>query len=410
MNAGRSILGVGASLALLVLAIPGRQEPALRSASAAAPVPVTVRVFDGDRFVPDLTLKDFVIEEAGLAVSPQALFLLQKDQIERQEGRTDLRPDVSRKIFLIFQLTEYHAKIPDALEFFFGTELLLTDTLDIVTPLNTYSLSRGALATKSRETLARELTALLRKDIIKGGMAYNSAMRDLKRVVRQISGGGRAGIGDTEGEVDDGTSLELQLMQYSEHLQEMESFRVVEEPDLVALARRMKGRPGQRLVFFIYQREYRPEISSQTMDLLMMNNQERPDILAALQSLFPLYNRPMNVDRDVVMQAFAGSGMDFHFLFMNRQPERISGVTMREQSEDVFKALTGAAEATGGTTETSQDPSLSLPKALRATERSYLLFFTPSTSAPPGTFIPLEVRIKDKGYRVAHRSGYQTGS
>ncbi|MBP1661745.1 MAG: hypothetical protein H6P95_2937, partial [Candidatus Aminicenantes bacterium] len=249
MNAGRSILVAAASLALLALSVPGLQDQAPAPPSSAAPVPITVRVFDGDRFVPDLALKDFVIEEAGLAVSPQALFLLQKDRIERQEGRTDLRPDVSRKIFLLFQLTEYHAKIPDALEFFFGTELLPTDALDIVTPMNTYSLSRGALATKSRETLARELTALLRKDIIKGGMAYNSALRDLKRVVRQIGGAGRTGLGDTEGEVDDGTSLEQQLVQYYEHLQEMEGFRVVEEPDLVALARRMKGRPGQRLVF-----------------------------------------------------------------------------------------------------------------------------------------------------------------
>ena len=307
-------------------------------------------------------------------------------------------------------MTEYHSKIPEALGFLFGTELLATDTLDIQTPIRSYRLSRAALAAKPKATLARELSDIVRKDIIEGGMAYNSALRDLKRAVRQIGGVGRTGLSDTEGEVEDGTSLEQQLMDYSEHLQQMETLRAVDETKLVGFARMMKNLSGQKLVFFVYQREFRPEISPQTLDKLVMANQDRPDILAALQTLFPFYKRPINMDRGPVMQAFADSGMDFHFLFMNRQPERISGINMREQSEDVFKALSGAAEATGGDTDTSQNPAASLAKALKASESSYILFYTPSTSAPPGTFISLKVRVKGKNYRIVHRSGYLTGS
>lgn len=398
-----------AGLITLVLFSPATQEKTAPLPSGSQPVPIMVRVFDGDRFVSGLTLKDFEIEEAGMTVSPQALFLLKKGTIERQEGKTGSPPDVSRKLVLLFQMTEYHNKTPEALDFLFRTELLPADTLEIETPMRSYALSRTALAAKPRAALARELSEIVRKDIVQGGMAYNSALRDLKRAVRLIGGVGRTGLGDTEGEVDDGTSLEQQLMQYGEHLQRMETLRAVDENRLVAFARRMKSLKGQKQVFLVYQREFRPEISPQTLDMLVMSNQERPDILAALQSLFSMYQRPINVDRESVVQAFADSGMDFHFLFMNRQPERVSGITMREQSEDVYKMLSSAAEATGGDTDTSQNPAASLATALRATERSYLLLYAPSTAAPPGAFIGLEVRVKGQDYRVTHRSGYLTG-
>jgi len=406
----RAFFWLTASLAVLAGLSSATQEKTGLASSGAVSVPITVRVLDGDRFVSDLTLKDFEIEEAGMRVSPQALFLVRKDTIERREGQANLPPDVSRRLVLLLQMTEYHSKIPEALNFLFGTELLPTDTLEIETPMRDYRLSRAALVAKPRATLARELTAIIRKDIIEGGMAYNSALRELKRVVRQIGGVGRTGLGDTEGEVSDGTSLEQQLMQYSEHLQQMETLRAVDESKLIAFARRMKSQPGQKLVFLVYQREFRPEISSQNLDMLVSANQDRPDILAALQTLFPMYRRPIGLNREPVMQAFADSEMDFHFLFMNRQPERVSGINMREQSEDVYKALSGAAEATGGDTDTSQNPATSLAKALKATELSYILLYTPSTTAPPGTFISLEVKVKGKDYRVAHRSGYLTGS
>lgn len=405
----RPLMGVTACLVILVLFSPAAQEKTVPVPSVTGSVAITVRVFDGDRFVSGLSLGDFEIEEAGMAVSPRALFELRKGTIERQEGRTGAPPDVSRRIVLLFQMTEYHSKIPEALDFLFRTELLPADILEIETPIRSYGLSREALAAKPRAALARELGEIVRKDIVQGGMAYNSAIRDLKRMVRQI-GGVRTGLGDTEGEVDDGTSLEQQLMQYGEHLERMETLRAVDESRLIAFARRMRSLKGQKLVFIVYQREFRPEISSQTLDTLVMDNQERPDILAALQTLFSMYQRPVNVNPEPVVQAFADSGMDFHFLFMNRQPERVSGITMREQSEDVYKMLSSAAEATGGGTDTSQNPAASLAAALRATEQSYLLLYAPSTAAPPGTFIDLKVRVKGKDYRVTSRSGYLSRS
>ena len=406
----RSFPRLGAGLAAFAALGLTAGPDAKAAAGPAAPVPVVVRVFEGDRFVPDLNLKDFVIEEGGLPLAPEALFLVRKSTIERREGRTDVQPDPSRRIVLLFQLTEYEDRISRALEFLFSKELLPTDTLDIQTPMRNYKLTAAALAAKPRDVLARELTRIVRKDIIEGGMAYNSALRDLKRYVRLIGGVGRTGLGDTEGEVSDGTSLEQQLIQYGEHLQQMEALRLVEERKLVAFAEGMKTLNGQKLVFLIYQREFRPEISPQTVDLIVMNNQERPDILANVETLFAGYRRPVNLNREAIIKAFADSGMSFNFLFMNRQPERVSGITMREQSEDVFRALSDAANATGGMINTSQDADASLASALKASEAYYILYYTSAIAAPPGTFINLKVSVKGKDYRVAHRAGYSTGS
>ena len=47
--------------------------------------------------------------------------------------------------------------------------------------MKNYRLSPESLASKPRDVLAKELNELIRKDIVQGGMAYNSLMRDLKR-------------------------------------------------------------------------------------------------------------------------------------------------------------------------------------------------------------------------------------
>jgi hypothetical protein len=379
-----------------------RQGPAAR-------IPISVRVTDGGgAFVSDLTLKDFEILEAGSSFEPEALFLVRKNAIERQEGAADVRPDVSRTIVLLFQLNEHHNKIPEALDFFFKEEILPGDTLEIQTPMKNYRMTPEALSKKSPAELAKALAGIVRKDIVQGGMAYNSALRDLRRLVVQISSSG-AGLRGIEGEEDDGQGLEQLLSQYSTNLQKMETLRAMDEGKLLGFAGSMKSRPGQKSVFYVYQREFRPEISSQAVDRIMSLNQDRPNVIADVQTLFQLYSRAVRLDRDRLRQAFADSGMTFHFLFMNRQPEKISGIVMREQSDDFYKALSAAAEATGGVSDTSQNPAASIRSTMRASEAYYLLYYTPKAAVPRGTFLDLTVKVKGRDYKVTHRAGYFSG-
>ena len=71
---------------------------------------------------------------------------------------------------------------------------------------------------------------------------------------------------------------------------------------------------------------------------------------------------------------------------MNKQPERISGVTMREQSEDVFKIFSQIAAATGGVVDASDNPEAAVRDALAVADASYLLSYRSSSSAAKGAF------------------------
>ena len=369
-------------------------------------MPVIVRVFKGNAFVSDLKLEDFVLLESGYEAKPQALFLVRKNAVERQEGVLGFRPDFARRISLIFQVSDYNEKISEALQDFFAHGLVPGDTLEIQTPMGNYGLSPERLAAKPRAVLAHELADIVRKDIIRGNMGYNSLLRDLRRIIRQISGAGRTGLSDTEGEIDDGTSLEQLFMTYAENLQQIEKLRILNEPSLLRFGAGLKDRPGLKSVYYFYQREFRPEIDSKTTNALLLSNQDRPDILATVQSLFGLYNREITIDHERLRRVFADAGATFNFLFMNKAPERIAGVNMREQSEDIFKALTAISQATGGITDSSQNPAASMKFALAATEACYILYFTPSVAAPPGTFLDIDVKVRDRDFRVVCRAGY----
>jgi hypothetical protein len=383
------------------LPVPGPAVPAIALA---------VRVYDGNTFVSDLTLKDFAVLEAGFAVEPTALLYVRKDMIERQEGIMDVLPNLSRQITLLFRMSDYSNKIAEGLDAFFKAGLLPGDTLEIQTPMKNYRLLPDGLASKPRDVLAKELSELIRKDIIQGGMAYNSLMRDLKRVVRQIGATRGTSLDDTEADTDDGSSLEMRLMNYTDDLQKMERLRVLSEDGLVAFASKLKSLPGQKFVYYFFQREFRPEISPNTIDQLVMGNQDRPDILAGVQTIFQMYSRSITLNHERLKEVFADSGAHFNFLFMNTQPERISGVVMREQSEDIFKALTTAAQATGGIADSSQNLAASFKTTLKESENYYIVYYKPASAAPPGTFMDVAVKVRSRDYRVVHRAGYLTGS
>ena len=69
-------------------------------------VVVPVRVFEGNRFVADLTKEDFEIYENDKLQNIEALYLVNKEQIERKEAIMNFDPQLSRNYYLIFQISE----------------------------------------------------------------------------------------------------------------------------------------------------------------------------------------------------------------------------------------------------------------------------------------------------------------
>jgi len=368
-------------------------------------VAVPVRVFEGDKFIDDLKIEDFEIFENGIPQKVEALYLTQKTHIVRAEEFQSYAPKVSRNFFLIFQLTEYNPKLEEAFDYLFSDVLLPEDTLTIITPVKNYSLPKQALEKFSKEQLSEEMQSIIRKDTNIGSAQYRSIMRDLRRIVQAISGDSFMSDSDS-GSGGEFSSLDLLFPRYRQALQDMEKLRVVDEKWFLNFAQQLKRLEGQKNVFFFYQREFRPEINQRVIDGLLHANQDRPNIQGDIQDLFQMYYRDTNLNADRIKQAFADSAMYFYFIFMNKKPENVTGVHMREQSEDVFNTFKQVTEATGGLVDSSQNPAAGFRNAVGASEGCYVLYYSPKDYKKDGKFKNIEVKVKNKDCKITYRTGY----
>jgi hypothetical protein len=392
----------GGLTALAILALPARPQ-----ATAPARVTVAVRVLDHGRFVGGLTSNDFELLDDGALQKLVQLCEVDKNAIVRQEVESLIAPITARRFYLLFQMYEWNPKMSEALRYFISNALLPGDSLDIQTPMRSYKLKPEALAAKPRDVIAREMDNIVKKDIGQGNLVYKGLVRDLRRFVQGMEGLNPAAGGDEQSDASASYfGLEYLLNQYRESLAKLETLQTVDQEKIIGFARALKNVDGRKLVFFIYQQEFRPEISPTMLNTLIDNNQDNQNILASLHELFQVYHRNISLDQKSIIEAYCDSGADLNFLFMARTPERFGGITMREQSEDVFKIFSGVAAATGGTSASTQNPLAEIRDALKASEDYYLLSYAPASATEKGAFRTIKVRIKDKDYTVLNRQGY----
>jgi hypothetical protein len=392
-------------LVLTNLLFSAKQQTAEKPGPGAASIPVAVRVFDGKQLVTSLTLQDFEVLENGIPRPVEALYLIDKNAIERREAGQNRQPDVTRKFYLLFQLFEYHPKLAEAIRYLFDQELLPGDSLEIQTPMRNYKLSAVAFANKPKNVLAEEMTNIVKKDIVQGGLAYNSLLNELKRHVRAIGGSNPMGGLETDTETEE-IGLEMLLPRYKEILAKMEALRRIDIDKFILFAQALKNQSGQKFVFFIYQREFRPEISPAVIQKIMGLYQDSPHVLDGIQELFMFYTRNISQNTQRMRESFADSSAHFSLIFMNKAPQQLVRIVMREQSEDIFKAFSAVAQATGGIVDTSQNPAAGIKSALETSNKYYLLYFTPFSEVKDGTFRSIKIRVKDRDYSVVNRQGY----
>jgi VWFA-related protein len=373
-------------------------------------VEVSVRVLDGNQFVDDLTMDDFELYEDGVLQKLEAMYLVKKTNIAREEAHTKFYPSLSRHYYLLFQITDYNPKLEEAVDHFINTIIQPGDTLDIWTPVQKYSLSSKALQSLTKEQIASEMKKIIRKDTQVGASYYRELMRDLKMLVRAISSAtGAQGPTMTDMESDSTSSmfgLEFLLPRYRETMSKMEGLRLFDQRNLIGFANALKKQQGENFVFYFYQREYRPEISPSLLNKMQSVYQDDSNIMGQLQTAFDFYHRSITFDAEKIREAFADSSILFNFIFMDKTPENISGIHMREQSEDIFKAFSEAAKATGGDIDTSQNPGIGFKNTLNRSDYYYLLYYSPQNYVKDGTFKKIEVKVRNKNYKLAHRQGY----
>ena len=359
-------------------------------------IEVPVRVYKGDSFVDHLKREDFELLENGVPQDLDAVYLVRKTNVARNEGGGAAMPRTARLFVLLFEMTDYQPEVARAMDFFFDRVIEPQDELILMTPMKTYALKSGTLTKISRAKAKSDLLAKVRSDVMIGSSEYLGLIRELTLIM----------TGDND--------LDDKLQKYGETLSRLESLRYVDEKKLVEFARLLKSREGQKHVFFFYQKEVVPKINAKEIQKLMMENQDRPDIQLGLMEKFEFFKRDVTFDVSAVQKAFSDSSIAVHFLYLTRTRIAMADVTqgrgaalsLEEQSEDVFSAFSEIARATGGLIDSSASAEQSFQRAVEASENYYLLYYRPRDYKPDGTFREIVVRVKGGGVRVSHRSGY----
>lgn len=368
-------------------------------------VEVPVRVMHNNKLLDDLILEDFELYEDGKLQTIDALYLIKDYEIVRQTTNTETKIPTSRIFYMLFQLTKQNPRINEAIEHFFQTVFRPEDTLMVMTPVNQYSLSHRALLSRTKMSVAENLQQIIRKDTIQGAAEYNSILRDLKGIVRLLSG-----VGSMTGVETDSTSsafsIELLLPRYMDALRRLEEIRRLSERTLTSFAQQLKAQRGQKVVCLFYQREYRPEIEARILNRLMALNQDRPEILSQLQDLFQMYQRKPDLDASKIANCFADSTAIFNLIFLDREPENVSGIYMREQSDDMFATFSLIADSTGGFVDTSQNPASGFENIINACAGYYILVYSPDNYINDGRFRRIKIHVKKQNISILHRSGY----
>ena len=376
-------------------------------------IEVPIRVFKSGTFVDNLTLDDFEVYEDGKLQKIEAVYLVNKRTIERREEKKRFVPKISRNFYLFFEISKYTSKLGDTVDYFIHNVIIPGDNLIITTPMKTYRLTSRALEFKSKEELANQLKAMLKRDATMGNSEYRSEVLQLVSLAKAISAEDISGSGSSIKQLDSFSSaqysdlpLERKLMRYSEILHRVENLRKVDQQKLLDFARFLKNVEGQKYVFLFYQREFIPQIEPRIIDQFITVYQNQPGITRNISGLFEIYKRNISFDVDLVKRAYADSSISIHFLFITTPIEHIHGVYFKEQSEDIYSSFKEMARATGGFIGSSANAEALIKQAVEASENYYLLYYIPLNYKGDGKFKEIKVRVKNKKYKVTHRLGY----
>ncbi len=370
-------------------------------------VEVPLRVYKNKYFVDNLSIEDFRVYEEGKEQKIESLYLIKKNEIVNVYGNTDFMPHLNKNYYLIFQIIDYNPKIKDVFEYMIKDVLLPGDTVTIQTPMKSYYIGSDVFIEREKEVMVEEIAKTIRKDTNLGSSNYRNLIKELKSIVRALSGSNTMSGMEMNTE-SDSFGVEFLLQRYKHTLQKLEELRLVDQETFLRFAANVKGRRGRKRVIYFYQREYKPEIPTQVLNHMVSNYQDKPNVLGDIQELFNFYNRGHKFDVDMLKKAFADSSIQFNFIFMNNPLENTSGINMKEQSEDYFSDMKQLAHSTSGFMNSSQNPVFGFKQIIEESEVYYLLYYTPLEYIKDGSFRNIDIKVDDKDLNLRHRIGYFT--
>ena len=390
-------------------------QEAFKEVSLVVNIEVPVRVFDGKTFVDSLSIDDFQVYEDGISQKIEAVYLIKKKAVERKEEKKKYEPKTARNFFLFFEIAEYTPRMGGAIDFFVDNVLLPQDKLWVITPMKAYQMNEKVFMYGTKEDIRNEFKSLLRKEAVAGSTEYNSVLRDIEGIARELAAiinprEAASMMGDTvaygRGDEGDNPPIEELCMAYATGISRLENLRDVDQLQLLDFAKFLKQKEGQKYVFLFYQREFIPRLDPYVWSTAQSRFQDNFALQQTLANLQDLFTRDITFDVDLIKKAYADASVSIHFLFFSKPAELTYGIKMEEESDDIYGAFKQMAQATGGFVDSSANPEYLLQQAVNAAESYYLLYYSPKDYTVDGKFKSIAVKVKGDKYRIAHRAGY----
>ncbi len=382
--------------------------------ATAVNVEVTVRVLDGNRFVDNLTIDDFGVYEDGKLQQVQALYFFNKTQIRRREEIREFSPSQQRHFYLFFEISKYSSQIENAVDNFTRNILSPGDSLTIVTPSKIYKMKSKTLQVFPQKELSRQISQILRDDVLSARVEYKNIFRDIESVARALHAFQSGNVLEVMRDPATGRIIELDqdglMIRYMSLLKILEEMRKVNEERLIGLSQLLKGQEGQKDIFFFYQREFIPVVEPQLFQAFSKLSVDTLDFSYSLSYLNEFLGRDLAFDIERIKRAFIDSNTAFHFLFFSRPQKKIPGLNMISESGKMFESLKEIAATTGGLVDSSDKPGLLFQKKVEVLDNYYLLYYSPKDYKADGSFRSIVVKVKNKDYSVSYRKGYFTES
>ena len=345
-------------------------------------IEVPVRVFKGDRFIDYLTIDDFEVYEEGKLQKIEAVYLIKKTDIKREEteiqkeeARRKFAPELYRQFVLVFELKKILPEVEAVIKYFIDNVIIPGDKLTVVTPIKTYNFKENSWLVVPRVEMANQLIKILRRDVYTKYEGWGNPADYLIGI----------GTGDMERE-----------LQYN-YL----GNRYLNENRLMGVADNLKKMPGQKNVFLFLQQDLiyypMPQTSNSINGIFSdLNFMDYMSTVAAYSFITP----------QKIKKAFADSSILFQFIYLKEKLPFLSPFDMLDTTASMFSTFMNLSEATGGMTQVTINPIASFKHAVEASENYYLLYYSPKAYKADGKFRKIKVKVKGKKCKVTHRAGY----
>ncbi len=369
-------------------------------------VEVPVRVYKGNTFINDLSIKDFELFEEGIKQKIEAVYLIKKKSVERSDEKKKFRPQTSRTFYLFFEVNEYSRRLQEAMKYFMEEIFLPDDNLIIITPMKTYRLTDESKKVKSKQDILEEIKGLLRPDALAGSAEFRYIVRDCEQLSNEMKSLIQQATGEQDAGDVDLRDAGQKLVEYAGLMSRLQTYRQADELRLIDFANYLKTQDRQNYVFIFYEKKLIPQIDP-TLLVDFINSFERDSyVVQSLTSVLDYNKRETYLDVKKITQAFSDTSTSVHFLHVSTPVAQIPGLRMEEYAQETFNILIEIARATGGYAESSSNPVVLFKNALHASENYYLVYYSPKDYAGDGKFKKIEIKVKNKDYKVIYRLGY----